>query len=134
MCQEYLPRTIAKIAHQRKYGYIYSLFSSLKELKVNCVPIFTRLNSFKHILKIRPITASQYVEEDKKAFEDKKHVLQIYAHSFKRLNEFAVRVKQASFDRFKFNVLRLLQDEHERLNYMARYQPTKTQRKSVCMI
>jgi hypothetical protein len=80
-------------------------------MKLNHVPIFTRLNSFQHILKTRPIESGEYVEKKKRDFEEKKHVLQIYAHNFKRLNEFATRVKQATFDRFKVNVLRILHDE-----------------------
>ena len=51
--QEQLPRVISKIVMQRKYGYIYNFFMRLKELQVNKVPIFTRLASYKHIIKTR---------------------------------------------------------------------------------
>ena len=36
---------------QRKYGHIYNFFMRLKELQVNKVPIFTRLASYKNIIK-----------------------------------------------------------------------------------
>ena len=49
--QEQLPRVIKKIFMQRKYGYIYNFFMRLKELQVNKVPIFTRLDSYKHIVR-----------------------------------------------------------------------------------
>lgn len=38
---------------QRKYGHIYNFFMRLKELQVNKVPIFTRLASYRHIVKIK---------------------------------------------------------------------------------
>ena len=46
-----LPRVIYQIATQRKQSHIYNFFLRLKEHEVNKVPIFTRLNSFKVILK-----------------------------------------------------------------------------------
>ena len=49
--QEQLPRVISKIVMQRKYGHIYNFFMRLKELQVNKVPIFTRLASYKSIVK-----------------------------------------------------------------------------------
>ena len=49
--QEQLPRVISKIVMQRKYGHIYNFFMRLKELQVNKVPIFTRLASYKNIVK-----------------------------------------------------------------------------------
>ena len=51
--QEQLPRVITKVVMQRKYGYIYNFFMRLKELQVNKVPIFTRLASYKHIVKTK---------------------------------------------------------------------------------
>ena len=51
--QEQLPRVIAKVVMQRKYGYIYNFFMRLKELQVNKVPIFTRLASYRHIVKTK---------------------------------------------------------------------------------
>lgn len=49
--QEQLPRTLTKIVMQRKYGHIYNFFMRLKEHQVNKVPIFTRLRSYKNIVK-----------------------------------------------------------------------------------
>lgn len=49
--QEQLPRVLTKIVMQRKYGHIYNFFMRLKELQVNQVPIFTRLASYRHIVK-----------------------------------------------------------------------------------
>ena len=49
--QEQLPRVLTKIVMQRKYGYIYNFFMRLKELQVNKVPIFTRLASYRHIVR-----------------------------------------------------------------------------------
>ena len=49
--QEQLPKVISKIVMQRKYGHIYNFFMRLKELQVNKVPIFTRLTSYKNIVK-----------------------------------------------------------------------------------
>ena len=51
--QEQLPRVITKVVMQRKYGYIYNFFMRLKELQVNKVPIFTRLASYRHIVKTK---------------------------------------------------------------------------------
>ena len=49
--QEQLPRVITKVVMQRKYGHIYNFFMRLKELQVNKVPIFTRLASYRHIVR-----------------------------------------------------------------------------------
>ena len=49
--QEQLPRTLTKIVMQRKYGHIYNFFMRLKEHQVNKVPIFTRLRSYKTIVR-----------------------------------------------------------------------------------
>jgi len=51
--QEQLPRVLTKVVMQRKYGHIYNLFMRLRELQVNKVPIFTRLASYRHIVKLR---------------------------------------------------------------------------------
>jgi hypothetical protein len=51
--QEQLPRVITKVVMQRKYGHIYNFFMRLKELQVNRVPIFTRLDSYKNIVRTR---------------------------------------------------------------------------------
>ena len=51
--QEQLPRVLTKIVMQRKYGHIYNFFMRLKELSVNKVPIFTRLVSYRHIVKTK---------------------------------------------------------------------------------
>ena len=51
--EEQLPRVITKVVMQRKYGYIYNFFMRLKELQVNKVPIFTRLASYRHIVKTK---------------------------------------------------------------------------------
>lgn len=48
--QEQLPRTLAKIVMQRKYGHIYNFFMRLKEHSVNKVPIFTRLKTYRAIV------------------------------------------------------------------------------------
>lgn len=49
--QEQLPRTLSKIVMQRKYGHIYNFFMRLKEHQVNKVPIFTRLRSYRSIVR-----------------------------------------------------------------------------------
>jgi hypothetical protein len=51
--QEQLPRVLTKIVMQRKYGHIYNFFMRLKELQVNKVPIFTRLASYRHIVRTK---------------------------------------------------------------------------------
>ena len=51
--QEQLPRVLTKIVMQRKYGHIYNFFMRLKELQVNKVPIFTRLASYRNIVRHR---------------------------------------------------------------------------------
>ena len=51
--QEQLPRVISKVVMQRKFGHIYNFFMRLKELQVNKVPIFTRLASYRHIVRTK---------------------------------------------------------------------------------
>lgn len=42
---------------------------SLKELKVNRVPIFTRLNSYKNVLKLKALKFDDgYLETEKREF------------------------------------------------------------------
>ena len=55
---------------------------ALHELRVKRVPIYTRLNSFKNILKKRPVKDIGYVEESKQETVARAHVLQVYISTF----------------------------------------------------
>jgi hypothetical protein len=72
-----LPRVIYQIATQRKQSHIYNFFLRLKEHEVNKVPIFTRLNSFKVILKKIQLAhqPEEYVELEKAQFDQRKYCI-----------------------------------------------------------
>ena len=54
-----------------------------------------------------------YLEENKKSFLVRKHVLEIYAKYFCILNKIAVSTKQQLFNHYKMKVLEGLQFEQE---------------------
>ena len=137
--QEQLPRVLTKIVTQRKYGYIYNFFMRLKELSVNKVPIFTRLASYRHIVRKNydhwDIESQVgYGEEAKREYLIRERVLQIYAKTFKKLNEFGRKVKQTAFSNYKEAVLDIMHKEQTTLQYRANFQPTKLQRKALGLI
>ena len=70
------------------------------------MPIFTRLASYRHIVRRKYETwgiESQigYDQEDKREFLIREKVLQIYAKTFKSLNEYGRKVKANFFDHLK---------------------------------
>ena len=85
-----------------------TLLMALHELRVKRVPIYTRLDSFKHILKIRPPKSQGYVESNKQETVARAHVLQVYIETFQCLNKIATKKKQAAFDAFKLKVLEIM--------------------------
>lgn len=101
---------------QRKYGHIYNFFMRLKELQVNKVPIFTRLASYRHIVKKHYgewgiEDQIGYDQESKREYLIRERVLQIYAKTFKSLNEYGRKVKANYFDHLKMKVLTQMQHE-----------------------
>jgi len=114
--QEQLPRVLTKLVMQRKYGYIYNFFMRLKELSVNKVPIFTRLASYRHIVKSRYLSWDiepqiGYGQETKRDYLIREKVLQVYARVFKLLNSHACRVKASFFSHYKNQVLSQMHHE-----------------------
>lgn len=70
----------------------------LKELSVNKVPIFTRLASYRHIVKTKYDSWDieqqiGYGEEAKREYLVREKVLQLYAKTFKALNDLGLKVK-----------------------------------------
>ena len=94
---------------------------ALHELRVKRVPIFTRLDSYKNILKLRPLKDQGYLESVKQESVARAHVFQVYMETFKSLNRIATKKKQAVFDAFKLKILEMLHKEQEILKYCAVY-------------
>ena len=93
---------LSKIVMQRKYSHIYNFFMRLKELQVNKVPIFTRLASYRHIVRSKYDswgidTQIGYGQEAKKEYLIREKVLLIYANTFKSLNILAKKIKESYF-------------------------------------
>ena len=111
---------------QRKYGHIYNFFMRLKELQVNKVPIFTRLASYRHIVRTRYDSWGiepqiGYGQEDKREYLVRERVLHLYGKTFKTLNNFGLRVKQDYLNRFKEQVLAQMSQEQIALEYQATF-------------
>ena len=101
---------------QRKYGHIYNFFMRLKELQVNKVPIFTRLASYRHIVRTQYDSwgiekTIGYGQEAKREYLIRERVLNAYAKNFKQLNQRALKVKASYFGHFKSQVLAEMSQE-----------------------
>ena len=111
---------------QRKYGHIYNFFMRLKELQVNKVPIFTRLASYKHIVRTRYDSwgiesTIGYGQEAKREYLIRERVLNAYAKTFKSLNILALKVKTSYFTQLKSQVLASMSHEQITLQYRAAF-------------
>ena len=95
---------------QRKYGHIYNFFMRLKELSVNKVPIFTRLASYRHIVRSKYDSWGieeqiGYGQETKREYMIRERVLMTYAKTFKSLNTLALKVKASYMGHLQSQVL-----------------------------
>ena len=92
----------------------------LKELQVNKVPIFTRLASYRHIVRNRYESwgieqGIGYGQEAKREYLIRERVLNVYAKTFKALNNHALKVKESYFNQLKHQVLAHLAHEQATL-------------------
>lgn len=108
--QEHLPRVIAKVVMQRKYGHIYNFFMRLKEHQVNKVPIFTRLRSYHNI--VRRCYDSWGIEERIGYDEDAKReyltricALQTFTRAFQIFERTCLNTKAEFFFRFRNEIV-----------------------------
>jgi len=107
---------------------------ALYELRVKRVPIFTRLDSYSNIIKLRPLKTQGYLESSKLESATRAHAFKVYLETFQSLNRIANKKKKALFYEFKLRVLELMHRKQEILKYQAAFQPTKKQRKCLNML
>lgn len=63
-------------------------------------------------------------------FLEKQHVVKVLAHAFTSLNRLVLQTKQREFDRYKRKIIETMQFDEERLFSIAKFQPSKHQKKS----
>lgn len=93
---------------------------------MNKVPIFTRLASYKHIVRTHYDSwgieeAIGYGQEAKREYLIRERVLTKYANSFKQLNQLAIKMKASYFIHLKDQVLAEMSHEQATLQYRAAF-------------
>lgn len=66
--QEHLPRVLDRLQRLRENQVKAAFMGALRALTVNRVPIFTRLECFERVLKVRPMKVEGYLDKERLDF------------------------------------------------------------------